>query len=172
MKRNFYPYLLISVGLHIAGLLPILTTYGGAEQNNSIRFSHARTPGGSPVSLHIASDTSGVKHTTRERLNENREQDSGHDNFNSDALLKLNRKIQNGIEYPPLARRMRWQGLVKISARLAPSGGVLEAKISASSKHNILDRAALDAVRGYRFPVDVKENNIELSFLFRLRKKN
>ncbi|MBE0597865.1 MAG: energy transducer TonB [Desulfuromonadales bacterium] len=53
--------------------------------------------------------------------------------------------------YPRLAEQRGWEGEVLLRVRIAASGKVLEAAIQASSGYPILDRAALTAVRSWRF---------------------
>lgn len=53
--------------------------------------------------------------------------------------------------YPRLARRMGKQGVVLLEVFVSASGMVEEVKVATGSGHEILDEAALDAVRGWRF---------------------
>ncbi|MBE9485828.1 MAG: energy transducer TonB, partial [Chloroflexi bacterium] len=53
--------------------------------------------------------------------------------------------------YPRSARRRGWEGEVWLRVRVAESGQVLKVRIERSSGHSILDRAALEAVRHWRF---------------------
>ncbi len=53
--------------------------------------------------------------------------------------------------YPRLARRRGWQGVVRLRVRVSPDGRVLDASVEQSSGYRVLDRAALEAVRGWRF---------------------
>lgn len=54
-------------------------------------------------------------------------------------------------DYPSLARRMRWQGLVVVRVEVGADGAVLAAEVVTSSGHRVLDRAALEGVRRWRF---------------------
>ena len=54
-------------------------------------------------------------------------------------------------DYPPLARRRGYEGRVVIRASVAPDGGVASAAVGQSSGYGILDRAALQAVKRWRF---------------------
>jgi len=56
------------------------------------------------------------------------------------------------LEYPRLARRRGWEGTVKVQVALGPSGLVDEARVLESSGHPVLDRAALDGMRGLNLP--------------------
>lgn len=53
--------------------------------------------------------------------------------------------------YPHLARRRGWQGLVWLQVWVSEKGQVVDVRIEKSCGHEILDRAALDAVRNWRF---------------------
>jgi periplasmic protein TonB len=53
--------------------------------------------------------------------------------------------------YPIQARRRGLQGVVMLEALIDTSGGVADLRLSSSSGHSILDQAALEAVRGWRF---------------------
>ncbi|MCK4622108.1 MAG: energy transducer TonB [Desulfuromonadales bacterium] len=53
--------------------------------------------------------------------------------------------------YPRSARRQGWEGEVWLRVRVAVTGQVLKVRIERSSGHSILDRAALEAVRHWRF---------------------
>ena len=53
--------------------------------------------------------------------------------------------------YPRRARRRHHQGLVLVEVQVGPDGRPLGVKLARSSGHKELDRAALAAVRGWRF---------------------
>ncbi len=53
--------------------------------------------------------------------------------------------------YPPRAERAGWQGLVVLRLRVDEGGRVVGATVETSSGHDVLDRAALEAVRTWRF---------------------
>jgi protein TonB len=54
-------------------------------------------------------------------------------------------------EYPRMARRRGLEGVVTIEAKVDPNGRVAELRLFASSGHSLLDKAALKAVRGWKF---------------------
>lgn len=58
--------------------------------------------------------------------------------------------------YPRLARRRGWQGVVRLRVRVSPDGRVIEASVDQSSGYQVLDRAALEAVQGWRFTPAVR----------------
>lgn len=53
--------------------------------------------------------------------------------------------------YPRLARRLGKQGIVLLEVFVSASGMVTEVKVATGSSHEILDKAALETVRGWRF---------------------
>ncbi|GAB4280361.1 MAG: hypothetical protein Kow0092_36000 [Deferrisomatales bacterium] len=53
--------------------------------------------------------------------------------------------------YPRLARRRGWQGVVRLRVRVSPAGEVLDAVVEQSSGYRVLDRAAAEVVRAWRF---------------------
>lgn len=53
--------------------------------------------------------------------------------------------------YPKLARRMGWQGVVELEITVAPDGSVADLFVSSSSGYDVLDEAALEAVRRWTF---------------------
>ncbi len=54
-------------------------------------------------------------------------------------------------DYPALARRRAWQGVVLVRALVRADGTVATVVLAKSSGHGLLDRSALAAVRGWRF---------------------
>jgi len=54
-------------------------------------------------------------------------------------------------EYPRAARRRGWQGLVRVRVHVSPAGRVVGVSLEESSGHQVLDAAALEAVRAWRF---------------------
>lgn len=70
-------------------------------------------------------------------------------------------------EYPSLARRQHWQGVVVISVRVAADGGVTSAVVARSSGHALLDAAAIKAVRDWRFRGGPGETTVEVEFVLR-----
>jgi len=59
--------------------------------------------------------------------------------------------------YPRSARRSGLEGMVKVSAMVDVSGAVTSAEVLASSGHELLDQAALDAVRRAVFAPALRE---------------
>ena len=53
--------------------------------------------------------------------------------------------------YPMLAREQRLEGIVVLSVLVRPDGRVEDARVASSSGADVLDEAALAAVRGWLF---------------------
>ncbi len=53
--------------------------------------------------------------------------------------------------YPAIARRMGWEGTVLLDVEVDADGHVGHVTVARSSGHTVLDRAAIDAVRSWRF---------------------
>lgn len=70
-------------------------------------------------------------------------------------------------EYPMLARRRGWQGVVAIFVHVDSNGQVSLAAVARSSGHDVLDQAALQAVRGWRFRGGSGETTVEVEFRLR-----
>jgi len=76
------------------------------------------------------------------------------ESFLRERLLVISNIVQRHINYPPIARRMGWEGRVLVSFVLEPNGDIRDLKVLKSSGYEVLDREALDAIRrSYRdFP--------------------
>jgi protein TonB len=75
--------------------------------------------------------------------------------------------------YPAAARRRNVQGRVLVYAVVAPNGACARAEIRQSSGHPILDEAALEAVRAWRFVPATRDGSpvaagVEIPIFFRL----
>ena len=76
-------------------------------------------------------------------------------------------------EYPLQARQEQWEGDVTCAVHISPHGRVLEADIVQGSGHEVLDAAALKAVRAARFSPALRrgrpvELRVRLTVSFRL----
>jgi protein TonB len=58
---------------------------------------------------------------------------------------------KTSTEYPRTARRRRLQGVVVVAVEVTADGAVQNVVVQRSSGHPVLDSAALDAVRNWRF---------------------
>lgn len=62
-------------------------------------------------------------------------------------LALLRRRIQDALEYPIVARRRGITGTVHVEIAVQASGAIAEVTVIGSSRHRLLDDAAVDAVR-------------------------
>lgn len=72
---------------------------------------------------------------------------------------RLRQRIQESVRYPPAARRRSVSGTVHLEIAIAPDGAISAVSVNASSSHEILDQAAMEAARSVRrvpFPPDVR----------------
>lgn len=75
--------------------------------------------------------------------------------------------------YPPVARRRNLQGRVLVYAVVGPGGDCARAEVRKTSGHPILDEAALQAVRAWRFVPATRDGRpvaegVEIPIVFRL----
>ena len=77
---------------------------------------------------------------------------------------------QGRISYPPIARRMGWEGRVLVSFVLTTSGEIRDLKILKSCGYEVLDREALEGIRrSYKdFPKPWTDVLVKLPVVFRL----
>ena len=69
------------------------------------------------------------------------------ESFLRERLSVISNIVQRRINYPPIARRMGWEGRVLIGFVLEPNGDIRDLKVLKSSGHEVLDKEALDAIR-------------------------
>lgn len=53
--------------------------------------------------------------------------------------------------YPGVARRRGWEGKVTLDVSVGPDGRVADVRVVRSAGHRVLDKAAVEAVRAWRF---------------------
>jgi protein TonB len=78
-------------------------------------------------------------------------------------------KILQRVTYPPLARRMGWQGKVVISFIINLNGMIKDPQVAQGSGHEILDQSALEALKGSApFPQPPVEARITIPIAYKL----
>jgi protein TonB len=92
------------------------------------------------------------------------------ENFLKERLSVISNIVQRHINYPPIARRMGWEGKVLVSFVLEPNGDIRDLKVLKSCGYEVLDKEALDAIRrSYRdFPKPPVSVVVKLPINFRL----
>lgn len=86
----------------------------------------------------------------------------------------LRRRVQQALTYPSTARRRGISGTVHLDITVEPSGRIADVQVVRSSSHEVLDEAALDAVRALRqvpFPPNLRPRpvRVRLPVVFELR---
>ncbi len=66
--------------------------------------------------------------------------------FAQENLKKIRDIVQRYISYPPIARRMGWEGTVVVKFKLTPEGVVQDSEVEESSGYEILDKNALQVI--------------------------
>jgi len=92
------------------------------------------------------------------------------ESFLRERLSVITDIVQRHINYPPIARRMGWEGKVLVSFVLEPNGNIRDLKVLKSSGYEVLDKEALDAIRrSYRdFPKPPVSVVVKLPINFKL----
>jgi TonB family C-terminal domain len=92
------------------------------------------------------------------------------ESFLRERLSVISNIVQRHINYPPIARRMGWEGKVLVSFVLEPNGDIRDLKVIKSCGYEVLDKEALDAIRrSYRdFPKPPVSVVVKLPISFRL----
>ena len=92
------------------------------------------------------------------------------ESFLRERLSVISNIVQRHINYPPIARRMGWEGRVLVSFILEPNGDIRDLKVLKSSGYEVLDKEALDAIRrSYKdFPKPPVSVVVKLPINFRL----
>jgi protein TonB len=92
------------------------------------------------------------------------------ESFLRERLSVITDIVQRHINYPPIARRMGWEGKVLVSFVLEPNGNIRDLKVLKSSGYEVLDKEALDAIRrSYKnFPKPPVSVVVKLPINFRL----
>jgi protein TonB len=84
-------------------------------------------------------------------------------------FLYIRDMIQKRIIYPPLARRMGWEGKVTVSFIIVSDGHVNEIEVKESSGRDILDTSAIETIRAASpFPAPPIAAQIIIPILYRL----
>lgn len=92
------------------------------------------------------------------------------ESFLRERLSVISNIVQRHINYPPIARRMGWEGKVLVSFVLEPNGYIRDLKVLKSSGYEVLDKEALDAIRrSYKdFPKPPVSVMVKLPINFKL----
>lgn len=87
-----------------------------------------------------------------------------------EKLSIISSLVQKQISYPPLARKMGWEGRVVVCFTLYPDGRLENLHIEKSSGYDLLDKNAIDTVKrvAHLFPTPPVEVVVKLPISYRL----
>ena len=87
-----------------------------------------------------------------------------------EKLSIISSLVQKQISYPPLARKMGWEGRVVVCFTLYPDGRLENLHIEKSSGYDLLDKNAIDTVKrvAHLFPKPPIEVVVKLPISYRL----
>ena len=74
------------------------------------------------------------------------EEENYQERYREENLSVVREAIISYLSYPPIARRMGWEGTVIVRFTLLPNGSLAECGIEKGSGHKVLDMSALRAV--------------------------
>ena len=102
-----------------------------------------------------------------ESLDEGR---SYQDKYREENLSAIREAILSYLRYPPVARRMGWEGTVRVRFTLTPEGKLEDLEVEESSGYRILDESALRAVlkASGSFPKPKREVTLVIPIVFKL----
>jgi protein TonB len=78
---------------------------------------------------------------------EQREQEQRRQQLNKEHFEYIRTKVAGKTVYPPMARRMAWEGKAVVSFTIIKDGSIKNVMVTRGSGHSMLDQAALDAVK-------------------------
>jgi TonB family protein len=85
--------------------------------------------------------------------------------FDTGLVSNLNHRIQNTVEYPPIAEELGWNGNVKLLVEIKKDGSVGKIKILESS-YSVFVSEAVEKVRKWKFQEGNCPEFIVLNFEF------
>ncbi len=87
-----------------------------------------------------------------------------------EKLSVISSLVQKNISYPPIARRMGWEGKVVVCFVLTADGSIKNMHIERSSSYDVLDNNAVDTIKrlAHLFPKPHVEVVIKLPVNYRL----
>ena len=132
-----------------------------AQTNKSVESSSRPTSSSTQTSPYPSESSKLTDESKRLALEEG---------FLRERLSVISNIVQRRINYPPIARRMGWEGRVLIGFVLEPNGDIRDLKVLKSCGYEVLDKEALDAIRrSYKdFPKPPVSVMVKLPINFRL----
>ena len=92
------------------------------------------------------------------------------DKYREENLSAIRDAVLSYLRYPPIARRMGWEGTVLVRFTLLPEGGLEEIRVERSSGYKVIDMSALEAVRKAHkdFPKPEEKVTLVIPIVYRL----
>lgn len=145
--------LLVSLGLHATPLV-LLTRF----QRNSDQSFHMDSMPGAAVSVSVTRSSAGPGSRSTTPPNPGKTGASGDDAAASGAveagvLAGEISRVNRVVEYPPMARKMEMQGLVRLRVTTDTGGRPSSIIIERSSGYELLDRAARRSLQSWTFSI-------------------
>jgi len=150
---------------------------GGHKQEDRISGTQREAiPSPSPVGNNQSGEAHQKQETLRSFSNTNPIKNLKEDKVEEKELY-LREKLsiissidQKSITYPPIARKMGWEGRVLLSITLREDGSLKEVKVLESSGYQVLDKNAVDTVKrvAHLFPKPPAEVIIKLPINYKL----
>ncbi len=90
--------------------------------------------------------------------------------YKEENLFAIREAILSYLKYPPIARRMGWEGVVWVRFTILPDGTLQDSRVEKSSGYKILDRSAIRAVElaHKHFPKPTQRVTIVVPVVYRL----
>ncbi len=81
------------------------------------------------------------------------------------------------IAYPRKAVRKGWEGQVVVAAEILPDGSVGQTELAKTSGHEVLDRAAVDAIKTWKFSEASREEDaipqyVDIPVMFKIQSED
>ncbi len=86
--------------------------------------------------------------------------------------------VPKAIVYPPRAVRKKWEGQVIVAAEVLPDGSVGRTALSRSSGHEMLDEAAENSIKTWKFEYPYENNGeappqyVDIPVTFKLQRED
>ncbi|MFH1148399.1 MAG: energy transducer TonB [Pseudomonadota bacterium] len=88
---------------------------------------------------------------------------SGTAEYSREAYNDILERIRKNLVYPKRALEMGWEGSVGLSSfHVSKDGRVKDVRVEKSSGKSVLDRSAIDFIRGLKFPKPTKDGYFKL----------
>ena len=160
LKKRVSIFFLISLFIHIAILLNFLST----SLSRSDGYIHVTME---PKSTHSTVNKESFQEMGVTGVAVKPIQKQKKSSVN-DAIVQESSSIMNRVVYPAAARHMGWQGSVKVEVKVV-NFKAEQLIIVKGSGHDVLDQAAITALKEWSFQEELNNRTFELVFQFVLQ---